>query len=348
MMDMFDNYEVRMRITEKGHLIEEVKGLFSNAVPSYRNDEWITVWSTAPIHHNTTIGIPSILDRHISYKLVLEKNGHLSLYDAVGVMIWCSGQGCNHASGYRFPEVYLVPTNFETLSDTTGKDKHNSMPKNVKKRRGNQLLSIAEGCDQVLEENDALVSKNGRFKFYLESSGNLVLKDVERTMWESSSGNLNFSKPPYEALLTPTGNLVVLDSVNDVVWTSKPNRKVNESLLKSDSWPLLELSDKGKLSILYNITADKDVDEDGVVWESWPTRNLSLGATLLKRIAYEYVPCHGTKISNVTFDLSNSYKKLRVRHIKECWQKCFNSETCKVYVNKSLDLNQKEIVIYLF
>ena len=60
-----DFKNIRLRINEKGHLVEEVKGLFSENFPDYRNSEWITVWSSAPIHHNTTIGIPNIIDKTI-------------------------------------------------------------------------------------------------------------------------------------------------------------------------------------------------------------------------------------------------------------------------------------------
>ncbi len=79
----------RVRINEKGHLIQEAQNIF--AVGDYRKDEWITVWSSAPINHNVTIGIPSMNGK--SYVLVLSDSGILNLYDAVGAIIWCSDIG---------------------------------------------------------------------------------------------------------------------------------------------------------------------------------------------------------------------------------------------------------------
>ena len=108
-----NNSHIRLRINEKGHLIEEVQGLFSKTVPNYRRDEWITVWSSAPIDHNTTIGIPFVLNKYVNYKLVLENSGELNMYDAVGALIWCISDDCQHRYGYMFPEVYLVPINFK-------------------------------------------------------------------------------------------------------------------------------------------------------------------------------------------------------------------------------------------
>ena len=100
---------IRVRINEKGHLIEEVKGhlLFSNFNNNtYRSNEWVVVWSSAPIHHNVTIGIFKTPDNHKSYRMVLEESGNLMLYDAVGALIWCTASKCNHRFGYQFPEVY--------------------------------------------------------------------------------------------------------------------------------------------------------------------------------------------------------------------------------------------------
>ena len=100
---------IRVRINEKGHLIEEVKGhlLFSNFNKNkYRKNEWVVVWSSAPIHHNVTIGIFKTPDNHKSYRMVLEESGNLMLYDAVGALIWCTASKCNHRFGYQFPEVY--------------------------------------------------------------------------------------------------------------------------------------------------------------------------------------------------------------------------------------------------
>ena len=83
--------QIRIRINEKGHLVEEVRNMFAKTVAKYRENEWVTVWSSAPINHNTTIGVPTVSkSQKIGYKLVLDDSGTLNLYDAVGALIWCS------------------------------------------------------------------------------------------------------------------------------------------------------------------------------------------------------------------------------------------------------------------
>jgi hypothetical protein len=125
-MGFFKDYPKRIRINEKGHLIQEIKGLFSQTVPNYRSNEWITVWSSAPINHNVTIGIPKLIGSLAGYKLIVENTGDLNLYDSIGTLIWsATKQNAKHRFGYKFPEVYLVPTNF--LTPAVNGDKHNSL-----------------------------------------------------------------------------------------------------------------------------------------------------------------------------------------------------------------------------
>lgn len=78
----------RIRITEKGHLIQEAKNFFS---VDFRRDEWTTVWSTQPVNHNVTVDIPYLNGK--TYVLVLSDTGVLNLYDAAGAIIWCSDNG---------------------------------------------------------------------------------------------------------------------------------------------------------------------------------------------------------------------------------------------------------------
>ncbi len=104
-MTFFSNFTTRIRINEKGHLIQESQDLFTNTYPNYRNQEWLTVWSSAPINHNVTIGIPFNNGR--SYILILSDTGVLNMYDSVEALIWCTDKDCAHRFGYKFPEVYL-------------------------------------------------------------------------------------------------------------------------------------------------------------------------------------------------------------------------------------------------
>ena len=281
-MDFFEDYYARVRINEKGHLVEEVKSLFVNTTPEYRSDEWITVWSSAPINHNVTIGIPSYNDKN--YVLVVSDTGFLHMYDSVGTLTWCTALDCKHRVGYKFPEVYLVPTNMITPQDN---DKHNNIDKNVKIDTDSDFLMSLDFKNKCsfLKSDTGIVSKNGRFKLILEESGNLIIKDQYRTMWESASGFMSFATNPYKLILTPMGNLVILSANNYMVWTSNVKSQADSSRPY-----MAQILDEGRL-----IVTDR---QGSLIWESWPMNGMSLGVTLFSPIEYRFVPCSGNNLAS--------------------------------------------------
>jgi hypothetical protein len=268
----------RIRINEKGHLIQESQNIFS--LENYRKDEWITVWSSAPVNHNVTIGIPNLNGK--SYVLVLSDSGILNLYDAVGAIIWCTDIGCQHRLGYKFPEVYLVPTLFLTPEEDNN---HNSINKSIIKSNLTSFRSMDyfNTCTR-LRSNEAIISNNGRFKLILEDSGNLIIKDDVRTMWESVSGFISHTVSPYYLQLTPMCQLRITSKNGYVVWIS--NSRSNEGGCFVD---LNEL-DNGRLVV-------KD-DKNLEIWQSWPTQNNNLGITFNRPVQYRYVPCDGKPYRN--------------------------------------------------
>lgn len=87
----------------------------------------------------------------------------------------------NLRNGYKFPEVYLVPTNFITPEENNN---HNSISDLVKMSDLKYILPIDfENHCTYLSSNNAILSPNKRFKMILEESGNLIIKDGTRTMW---------------------------------------------------------------------------------------------------------------------------------------------------------------------
>jgi len=284
-MNFFTNFTTRIRINEKGHLIQETQNLFTNTYPDYRIGEWITVWSSAPINHNVTIG--TAFDNGKSYVLVLSDTGVLNLYDSVGALIWCTDKDCNHRFGYTFPEVYLLPilSKESDFSTPFEENSHNSISltfQNVDNVVGKIYSMSAELCTGLPSNKAIVVSPNLRYKMYLEETGNLIIKDGTRTMWESVSGNMPYAVGPYELLLAPRGNFLIRSKNGYVIWMS---------LLKNntvDSNYSLELQDDGRLVVL---------DENNVeIWESSP---LSNGITFYRPFEYRFVPCHGKSYENI-------------------------------------------------
>ena len=159
------------------------------------------------------------------------------------------------------------------------KDTHNSInPKIVFRKNTKTLKSLDQDCDSSLIENEGIYSPNQRFKVILEESGNLVIKDNYRTMWESASGFLTHVEGPLKLVLTPTGNILILDSNKLIVWTSFL------TVANSTRPYELKILDTGRL-----VVTDKNKLE---VWESTPMRGMSRGNTVLAKINYRFCKCH--------------------------------------------------------
>jgi len=275
-MNNYSFNKSRIRINEKGHLIQEAQNIFESFVGDYRKDEWITVWSSAPINHNVTIGISNM--NHKSYVLVLSDSGVLNLYDAVGAIIWCSDIGCQHRQGYKFPEVYLVPTLFLTPEEENAHNSINKLIINSNLTLFRSMDSNSNACTR-LKSNEAIVSENERFKLILEESGNLIIKDDVRTMWESVSGYIPHTVSPYYLHLTPMCQLRITSKNGYAVWFSASRSEFGKCYIDIDDL------NKGRL-----VVRDSN---DTEVWQSWPTQDNNLGITLKRPLQHRYVPCDG-------------------------------------------------------
>ncbi len=149
-------------------------------------------------------------------------------------------------------------------------------------------MSLDAYCDSFLPSNHALSSRNRRFKLILEDSGNLVIKDYDRTMWESVSGFIPHAVGPFKLIVSPIGNLIVISSNNYIVWNSRVSISLNNA-----SRPFtMTILDEGRLVITDML--------DREVWESWPGRDMSFGLTFIRPIEYRYVPCHGNGLRSKT------------------------------------------------
>lgn len=269
----------RARINEKGHLIVEAKNFFAKGI-NYRKDEYLTVWSTAPIHQNFTIGVPrNLMDYTDQYKLVLHDSGQLAMYDAVGVQIWCAlsnqAGSCKHGNGYIFPEDYLVPTAFVSNNTAISPfDPHAQMDPRYTLRKG-VIESISYDCASALKSGEGIVSNNGRFALVLTDGGSLEFKDAGRTMWSSYSNNVNHTLGPYQLNLDNDGLMMIRDSQQYVTWVS------NNTVL-SGSYPYkINVLDEGRFTVTNNRSA--------VEWESWPMNNMSAAynARTLSKLCYK-------------------------------------------------------------
>ncbi|KAJ3188113.1 hypothetical protein HK101_009196, partial [Irineochytrium annulatum] len=201
----------RFRITLDGHLVQEAIGVYNDGNQS----AWTTVWSNVPIHLDRPVGVYGAA----GYTLFLQDDGELELLDGANVRIWSSYLSSTKL-GFKFPYDSIYPS----VNPTDGNeprqvDPHNSFPDGITSLGTDTLTA---NCSSVLGPNQSIVSTNGRFAFILRDTGNLVLKDGVRTMWESRTADMWYAVPPYRATLsTADGAFRVKDSKDSVIWETQ-------------------------------------------------------------------------------------------------------------------------------
>jgi hypothetical protein len=97
---------------------------------------------------------------------------------------------------------------------------HNTLDLSIKYVDGNSFASENQQCGPIIVSGQGIKSPNGRFKLILQNSGNLVLKDGIRTMWESMTADVWFSKPPYSMRLSSRGVIYVTDNWHKLIFST--------------------------------------------------------------------------------------------------------------------------------
>jgi len=123
--------------------------------------------------------------------VINELNGGSSceviLYDGLFFHIWRITPenqtiNLNSYTDYVFSIEYNLPLRLKT---EPANDIHNYIEYNVcKSKHPSEVLFY---CDIIINENKSTVFHNGNYRFYLQSTGNLVVKEDERTLWSSNT-----------------------------------------------------------------------------------------------------------------------------------------------------------------
>jgi hypothetical protein len=240
-LQYFADSKIRLRITKFGHILLEAENMFTKQSYSPFNqtvsnkfgiDEKTTytiIWSNVPKHLRYQIGTLKT-----GYNLVLEevndvggsKKVDLNLYDGGGSIVWCALL-CESpvSNGFRFPDNYLLPADVETHFLDKGyvdNTPHNTLDPSIEYVKGYSFLSQNQpgNCGPILVSGQGIKSPNGRFKLILQNSGNLVLKDGIRTMWESMTGDKWYAEGPYSMRLSNRGILYVIDKWNKLIFST--------------------------------------------------------------------------------------------------------------------------------
>ena len=259
----------RLWLTKDGHIIQEAQGVFGSS------NEWSTVWSNQPVNFNYPVGVFG----KYGYRLYLTDQGELELIDGAEVVIWSTLKSKNKL-GFKYPIEDIRPTSFVTEQNAPNQeDPHNSLP-NVQILPSSFLEKPSgSNCSNVLNVNQAIKSSNGRFTLHLRETGNLVLRDGHRIMWESKTSDIYYSTPPYRALLSDAGYFQVKDSQNVVLWQTEIG-----------ALERFEVSNTGNLvGYFRNYTANQKLD---IIWSMrWGEipNALSSGWSVFEHPFVEYV-----------------------------------------------------------
>ncbi|KAJ3148151.1 hypothetical protein HDU86_007574 [Geranomyces michiganensis] len=260
------NNNPRLRINDKGHLVIEAQNMFNKL--GYRVNDYVPVWSTVPSHLNFTVGI-----KGRGYSLVLQENTRdiynapdddstpdLVLYDGKGAAIWMATNAKykNHY-GYKYPEDYMMPTDVVTAPNEPYQiDPHNSIASTVKLLPTDSLGSVNEQCSNQILADTGIISPNGRFKVILQPTGNLIIKDGTRTMWQTYTADMWFARPPYKLQINRVGELYIKDGDNRRVWQS------SNMYYETTSGPYVaKILDEGRFAV-YGAA-------DNMIWNMWYT-----------------------------------------------------------------------------
>jgi len=229
---------LKLKIADNGHLVMTAKNILKEY--DIKNDDLykvdisqeIIVWDSLPkdlpfnVGHYGTRG----------YTLIILENGssdcQVILYDGLYAPIWkiSSKTGASY-KGYAFPLEYNFPLKFKT-NRTNKYDKHNYIPNTVKAKYSSAILF---DCDIIINQEEYMVSDNGVFKAYLQPSGNLVVKEYERTLWSTNTANVGPFSPPYTISLSPIGELVIRDMHKYIVWRTINPYNISEEFIKTNN-----------------------------------------------------------------------------------------------------------------
>ncbi|OUM58767.1 hypothetical protein PIROE2DRAFT_15871, partial [Piromyces sp. E2] len=253
------------------------------------DDNEYIIWDSLPKNLPFNVGYPDKTGYYLYIKdgKTAFDGASVILYDGAGVKIWEISAGDDY-KGYSYPKEYMYPLNFNTNLNINKKveeidysDLHTVIEPIIEDE---YMGYIEMKCGETLNQNRALISENGRYKFYVQDSGNMVIKEDGRTMWSSMTANIELFEPPYHIAFSPIGEFILRDKNNYSVWQSlnalafANNKKIDKEINF-----YLSLSNEGELFV---------EDDDGIMyWSNWDVRLYSEHLRYVNPVIYEISTC---------------------------------------------------------
>ncbi|KAG4093689.1 hypothetical protein H8356DRAFT_1402663 [Neocallimastix lanati (nom. inval.)] len=227
------------------------------------DDDYI-IWDSLPKDLPFNVGFPD--DKgyylHIKDEDDVRIGASVTLYDGVGVKIWEIKGHQENYNGYAFPVEYVYPLSINDLNTNT----------------------IEMNCSNRLNQNEALISENKKYRFYVQKTGNMVIKDNSRTTWSSNTANIDLFDGPYKIVFSPLGEIILRDKSNYSIWNSiNPLALVDsENLLNSYKF-YLTLTNEGELIV--------EDQYHNVYWSNWNKRLYDGHIRFVNPVLYEITSC---------------------------------------------------------
>ncbi|ORX41567.1 hypothetical protein BCR36DRAFT_467702 [Piromyces finnis] len=151
-------------------------------------------------------------------------------------------------------------------------------------------------CDTKMRENEALVSSNGKYRFYVQPSGNLVIKENSRTMWSSLTANIEIFEAPYILSFSPLGELLLRDKNKFLIWHT-----VNGDSFKNTE----KIEDIRKFSLILSDDGELYIEDNyhNMYWSSWPVRLYNQHIRYVEPMIYDISICKETIRNKYIYDL---------------------------------------------
>lgn len=179
--------------------------------------------------------------------------------------------------------------------------------------------------NQQLTVNQYLASDNGKFRFYMQSDGNLVLRDwaTRKSLWSSST----HGKGGVRVKMQSDGNLVLRNSSGSAIWSTKTANSGGIRLVMQDDGNLVIVNSSNR-SVWSTNTAQSGGGSSIPEPAPSPTPSGSVSASegrtlLVDADGWKYVYCDGSRVK-----VSSSSSK-KQRWVKRGTRNIYNESVGK-------------------
>ncbi|ORY04040.1 hypothetical protein LY90DRAFT_519469 [Neocallimastix californiae] len=253
------------------------------------NKEYI-IWDSLPKDLPFNVGFPDDKGYYLYIKDDKDTRVGASvvLYDGTGVKIWEVKGKQKDYKDYAFPVEYVYPLAIDTTLNINDEyyeyhDQHNFYDKKIVKDVYSSTIEM--NCKNIINENEALISENKQYRFFIQETGNIVIKDNYRTTWSSNTANINIFEGSFKDVFSPLGEFILRDKYDYTLWKSiNPILLFNNNDILSEYKFYLTLSNEAELFV--------EDQYHNIYWSNWNERIYNSHLRYVNSLKYEISSCN--------------------------------------------------------